>query len=298
MYILNGHKFQKVVSSVFQFQFQFLRTIFRCASSWSKNMSAKIPVVIVLCLLLVTSVWAQGLREYIYGGSGELIATEIGSVCAYSLSSSSANVHLFGGSGSFGVTFISGSGCSWSAVRNADWITISGGGSGTGSGIVNYFVSQNTGSPRVGTISVAGHVFTIFQAGMTCQEACSHEAQNITNQMLGACSDYCIQWLISTYPWCFHMTNNLLVPDACDGQCMQQLLSEHLECAQSSNGTNGTDGANGTNGTNGTDGANELDGAVLMSSCFDLLGACFGQCMSDAEHAGSSYYTQCVAGCN
>jgi len=53
----------------------------------------------------------------------------------------------------------------WEAIADSDWITITGGQSGTGNGTVTYTLAENVGSePRVGRIIVAGEVCTITQA--------------------------------------------------------------------------------------------------------------------------------------
>ena len=72
-----------------------------------------------------------------------------------------------GGTGGFNLTFPSG--CSWTAVSNNSFITITSGGSGDGNGTISYSVSvNNTGAPRMGTISVAGLTFTVNQSNVNC----------------------------------------------------------------------------------------------------------------------------------
>jgi len=44
----------------------------------------------------------------------------------------------------------------WTASKSASWITVTGGASGTNSGVVTYSVQANPGPARVGTITVAG----------------------------------------------------------------------------------------------------------------------------------------------
>jgi C1A family cysteine protease len=81
-----------------------------------------------------------------------------------SISPSSRSLGSSSGSGSISVTC--GESCSWTAVSNNAWITITAGTSGTGNGTVSYSVSQNTGTKqRTGTITVAGRTFTITQEG-------------------------------------------------------------------------------------------------------------------------------------
>jgi hypothetical protein len=85
--------------------------------------------------------------------------------CTYSLSPSSVQLSSIGGGASFAVT--TQTGCTWTATSNADWITTSS--SGNGSGTVNYSVQQNNGSARSGTITVAGQTVSINQSA-----ACSY----------------------------------------------------------------------------------------------------------------------------
>ncbi|HMU32784.1 MAG TPA: peptidoglycan DD-metalloendopeptidase family protein [Pyrinomonadaceae bacterium] len=84
---------------------------------------------------------------------------------AHSISSSTGNFGIAGGSSSVNVT---SNGCVWNAVSNDPWITITspGGGSGSGNGVVTYSVSDNSASgSRVGTMVIGGHLFTVNQAG-------------------------------------------------------------------------------------------------------------------------------------
>jgi len=85
--------------------------------------------------------------------------------CTYSISPTSQSFNSSGGTGSVDVT--TQSGCSWTAISNVSWITITSGSSGTGNGTVNYSVSTNTGSQRTGTITIAGETFTVTQEGIT-----------------------------------------------------------------------------------------------------------------------------------
>jgi uncharacterized repeat protein (TIGR01451 family) len=72
-----------------------------------------------------------------------------------------------GGKASLAVTFPSG--CGWTAVSNAPWITITSGSLGNGNGTVQYQVAINsTGSPRMGTMTIAGATFTVNQSNQPC----------------------------------------------------------------------------------------------------------------------------------
>jgi uncharacterized protein (TIGR03437 family) len=55
--------------------------------------------------------------------------------------------------------------CAWTATSNANWLTITAGGSGSGNGAVNFTVAANgETSPRTGTLTIAGQTFTVTQA--------------------------------------------------------------------------------------------------------------------------------------
>jgi len=84
--------------------------------------------------------------------------------CTYSISSTSQSFGSSGGSGIVGVT--AQSGCNWTAVSNASWITITSGASGSGNGTVSYtLAADTTASTRTGTMTVAGQTFTVTQSG-------------------------------------------------------------------------------------------------------------------------------------
>jgi hypothetical protein len=86
--------------------------------------------------------------------------------CSYGLSSTSRTFSTSAAStGTLNVT--TGGTCSWAAVSNNAWITISGGSSGTGSGTVSYSITENTGAKRrTGTITIAGQTYTVHQDGV------------------------------------------------------------------------------------------------------------------------------------
>ncbi len=82
--------------------------------------------------------------------------------CAYSVSPLSESFRHSSGTGSVSVT--TDSACSWTALSNADWITVTEGSSGLGNGTVAYQVAfNNTGRERTGTLTIAGQTFTVTQ---------------------------------------------------------------------------------------------------------------------------------------
>ena len=83
---------------------------------------------------------------------------------SYVLATTSTNVAASVGSGSVGVT--AGVDCVWTATSNIGWLTITGGGSGIGNGMVSYTIADNSGNctNRIGTLTIAGQIFTVTQA--------------------------------------------------------------------------------------------------------------------------------------
>jgi Leucine-rich repeat (LRR) protein len=85
--------------------------------------------------------------------------------CTYAIDPTSASVVAGGGTGSVSVT--AEVGCAWTAISNDAWIVVDSGTPGDGSGTVGYTVAANTGPARSGTITIAGHAFTVNQAAGT-----------------------------------------------------------------------------------------------------------------------------------
>lgn len=83
-------------------------------------------------------------------------------VCNFTLDRTSQRVFPEGGTFSLIVT--APPNCDFSAVSSAGWITITSENPGSGNGAVTFSVEYNTpGSPRAGTIMVAGQTFTVAQ---------------------------------------------------------------------------------------------------------------------------------------
>ncbi len=84
--------------------------------------------------------------------------------CADSISTPALSFGDDGGTGNIEVK--AGKECSWIATTNVSWISFTSG-SGSGDGNISYTVAANTGTaPRTAGIIVAGHLFTITQAGV------------------------------------------------------------------------------------------------------------------------------------
>jgi hypothetical protein len=84
--------------------------------------------------------------------------------CTYTLSATSASVAGTDSTGSVNVT-ASATNCSWTAASNTSWITVTSTVPVSGDGTVSYSVLANTGPARSGTITIAGQIYTINQAG-------------------------------------------------------------------------------------------------------------------------------------
>jgi hypothetical protein len=102
--------------------------------------------------------------QWIYPGGG--------TSCSYSISPGSASVGAAGGTGS--VTVNTTSGCTWTALSSAAWISVTSGSSGSGKGTVSYSVAASSGGTRSGSLTIAGKTFTVAQSGGGGTTACAY----------------------------------------------------------------------------------------------------------------------------
>jgi len=63
------------------------------------------------------------------------------------------------------VTVATEAACSWTAVRQTTWITVTSGASGSGNGTVTLTIAGNDGPARTGSVVIAGQTVTITQSG-------------------------------------------------------------------------------------------------------------------------------------
>lgn len=82
--------------------------------------------------------------------------------CSFNVDPTSQNFGSTGGSGSVSVTATDG--CDWVVSNIPGWILITSGSSGSGSGMVNYSVTANTGIGRTGRMTIAGQNISVTQA--------------------------------------------------------------------------------------------------------------------------------------
>lgn len=92
--------------------------------------------------------------------AGQTFTVTQASGCSYSINPTSQTVGAGATNGSTNVTTTAG--CTWTAVSNAAFITVTGG-SGNGSGNSTFSIAANTGPQRTGTLTIAGQTFTVTQ---------------------------------------------------------------------------------------------------------------------------------------
>jgi subtilisin-like proprotein convertase family protein len=140
-------------------------------NNW-ETFNTGMPPVIISELDMQTSGLIQAAT---YGrGAYQMTVTQ---ACIYTINPASQNVGTTAGTGSFNIT--TAQGCQWQAASNADWITATG--SGNGSGAINFNYAANPGTQqRTGQITVGGQTFTLTQAGQspTCTYSINPTSRN------------------------------------------------------------------------------------------------------------------------
>jgi hypothetical protein len=119
----------------------------------------------------------------------EFRVTQAGAVatpeCTYSLSSTAESVAAGGGSGA--VSVIAPSGCAWTATSSASWLNVTSGSTGSGPGEVRFAASPNTSSaPRSATLTIAGIVFSVTQAGGAPIPQCTYAVSSTAESVAAA----------------------------------------------------------------------------------------------------------------
>src|SRR5206468_462729 len=84
---------------------------------------------------------------------------QTGAPCSYALSGTPSSFSATPTISAANVT--AAAGCTWTAVSNDAWLTVTSGASGNGNGTVNYSVTANTvAASRTGTMTIAGITYT------------------------------------------------------------------------------------------------------------------------------------------
>lgn len=109
------------------------------------------------------------------------------SVCSYGINPISASYNNSAQTGRT-VSLLTVSGCSWTAVSNHAWITVTSGASGNGNGTVTYNVAGNAGTARTGTITIGDQLFTVYQEAVPVYTITANSGANGTISPSGAVS--------------------------------------------------------------------------------------------------------------
>ncbi|MCG3192800.1 MAG: hypothetical protein DIJKHBIC_02047 [Thermoanaerobaculia bacterium] len=103
-----------------------------------------------------------GLRTGTITANGQTFTVNQATDCAYPLNPASVSLSSAAATGQTFQVQTTGT-CPWTATSSDSWITLTGGTSGTGAGVVTYDVESNVGPARAGTIVVSGTAFTVNQ---------------------------------------------------------------------------------------------------------------------------------------
>jgi uncharacterized protein YaiE (UPF0345 family) len=95
--------------------------------------------------------------------AGQVVTVNQSSSCTWVMAPPS---HVFGASGGNGniLVIVTGA-CTWTAASDVDWITLTAGTSGTGSGLVQFIAAPNGGPARTGSLTIAGQRYEVVEGG-------------------------------------------------------------------------------------------------------------------------------------
>lgn len=94
------------------------------------------------------------------GAASSTFTVQQAGLCTYLLSTDT--IAIPAGGGTSGASVLTQSGCAWSAVSNAPWITITAGATGTGPGSFLFSAGANTGTASlIGTITIMDQTLTV-----------------------------------------------------------------------------------------------------------------------------------------
>ena len=103
--------------------------------------------------------------------------------CTFTISPTSSTIAA---AGEFNrqINVLTQNGCAWMAQSNDNWLTVTGGATGSGNGTVTYSAAANSGAQRTGTITVAGQTFTVNQTAAS--NASSYVVTNTNDSGAGS----------------------------------------------------------------------------------------------------------------
>jgi WD40 repeat protein len=105
---------------------------------------------------------------------------QVTSECTYTVTPTS---QYFGsGGGSFNIDIQAMNGCAWNAASDSSWLSVgAGNNSGSGPGMITAWTSANQSTtPRIGHLNVAGQIITVTQDGVTCYYSISPRNRSFT----------------------------------------------------------------------------------------------------------------------
>jgi hypothetical protein len=125
--------------------------------------------------------------------------------CTYTLSPTSKNID-HDGAHDQKVDVNTQSGCVWTALGSATWVTITQGLIDVGDGEVKYDVAANTGAARQTTLTVAGKPFTVNQEAAPCSSSINPTSQTFTasggtGTVAVTAPAHCSWTAVSNDPW-------------------------------------------------------------------------------------------------
>ena len=91
--------------------------------------------------------------------AGQPLTINQPSTCTWVLTPPSTVLSASGGNGNV-LVIVSGA-CTWTAVSDVDWITITGGASGAGNGLLQFVAAPGSGAARTGSVTIAGQRYEV-----------------------------------------------------------------------------------------------------------------------------------------
>ncbi len=95
--------------------------------------------------------------------ASQVLTINQSSSCTWIMAPPSHSFDSGGGNGNI-LVIVTGA-CTWTAASNVDWITMTAGESGTGSGLVQFVAAPNSGPSRTGSLTIAGQRYEVVEAG-------------------------------------------------------------------------------------------------------------------------------------
>jgi uncharacterized protein (TIGR03437 family) len=110
--------------------------------------------------------------------AGQTFTVTQAATCSYVLTPSQIVMPVNGGTGTFSIT--TASSCTWTVASTVDWVLVTAGGSGTGSGTVTFAVAANSRQePRTAAITLGNTSFLVSQPAAGCTVSIDPESATV-----------------------------------------------------------------------------------------------------------------------